>query len=78
LQVIPVHWLAGNDTNSFYLAADNSNIDTAEVTFLEGEETPAFEQESAFRQDAVLYKVRQTFGVAVIDWRGLAKSTGSS
>lgn len=78
LEVIPVHWLAGNDTNSWYLAADNANIDTVEVTFLEGEQTPAFEQESAFRQDAVLYKVRQTFGVAAIDWRGLAKSTGSS
>lgn len=78
LTVIPVHWLAGNDTNSFYLAADHSSIDTVEVTFLEGEETPAFEQESAFRQDAVLYKVRQTFGTDVIDWRGLAKSTGSS
>jgi hypothetical protein len=77
LEVIEVPWLTANDADSWYLAADHNEIDTVEVTFLEGEQTPAFEQESAFRQDAVLYKVRQTFGVAAIDWRGLFKSTGS-
>ena len=48
-----------------------------EVSFLAGEEMPVFEQETAFIQDAVKYKVRQTFGVAAIDWRGLYRSLGS-
>ena len=35
-----------------------------------------WEQDTAFIQDAVKYKVRQTWGVKVIDYRGLYKSTG--
>lgn len=69
--------LSGNDTDSWYLAASSDQIDTVEYTFLQGEETPVFEQESAFIQDAVKYKIRQTWGVKCLDYRGLYKSTGS-
>lgn len=68
--------LAGNDADSWYLIADNSQVDTIEYTFLQGEESPVFEQETAFIQDAVKYKVRQTWGTKCIDYRGLYKSTG--
>lgn len=68
--------LAGNDADSWYLIADNNQVDTIEYTFLSGEETPVFEQETAFIQDAVKYKIRQTWGVKCIDYRGLYKSTG--
>lgn len=66
-----------NDPDSWYLAASSDECDTIEYTFLEGEETPVFEQETAFIQDAVKYKVRQTWGVGVIDYRGLYKSAGN-
>lgn len=69
--------IENNDPDSWYLAADSNEIDTFELTFLEGEESPVFEQETAFIQDAVKYKVRQTFGVGCIDYRGLYKSAGN-
>lgn len=77
LELIEEPILSGNDTDSWYLIADSNQVDTVEYTFLQGEETPVFEQESAFIQDAIKYKVRQTWGVKCIDYRGLYKSTGS-
>lgn len=68
--------LAGNDADSWYLIAGSNEVDTVEYTFLQGEETPVFEQETAFIQDAVKFKIRQTWGVKCIDYRGLYKSTG--
>ncbi len=76
LQVIVEPIIAGNDTDSWYGIARSSDVDTIEYTYLQGEETPVFEQETAFVQDAVKYKVRQTWGVKCIDYRGLYKSTG--
>jgi hypothetical protein len=68
--------LAGNDTDSWYGIAGNEQVDTVELTFLQGEESPVFEQETAFVQDAVRFKIRQTWGVKALDYRGLYKSTG--
>lgn len=76
LALIEEPLLSGNDADSWYLIASNNQVDTVEYTFLQGEESPVFEQESAFIQDAVKYKVRQTWGVKCIDYRGLYKSTG--
>ncbi len=76
LIVIVEPLLAGHDADSWYLAADSNQVDTIEYTYLQGEETPVFEQETAFIQDAVKYKIRQTWGVKAIDYRGLYKSTG--
>jgi hypothetical protein len=56
------------------LAADQSQgVDTVEYTFLQGEESPVLEDEWDFDTDVYKYKVRQTFGVAPIDFRGLYK-----
>jgi hypothetical protein len=68
--------LDGNDTTAYYLAADHNVVDTIEMADLQGEETPVFEQDTAFIQDAVKFKIRQTWGVKAIDYRGLYKSTG--
>lgn len=77
LQLIVEPLLAGNDTDSWYLAADSAQIDTVEVAFLQGEETPVFEQETGFVNDSIKYKIRQTWGVKAIDYRGLYRSTGA-
>jgi hypothetical protein len=77
LQLIEEPILSGNDTDSWYLIADSNECDTVEYTFLQSEETPVFEQESAFIQDAVKYKIRQTWGVKAIDYRGLYQSLGT-
>lgn len=73
LTVIGEPNLDGNSTTAWYLAADNSQIDTVEVSFLQGEESPVLEDEWDFDHDVYKYKVRQTFGVKAIDWRGLYK-----
>ena len=64
------------NTSSWYLAADPSQIDTVEVAFLQGEESPVLENDWDMTTDTYRYKVRQTFGVKAIDWRGLYKNAG--
>jgi hypothetical protein len=57
------------------LAADTSQIDTVELSFLQGEEQPQLEQDWDFEKDCYKFKVRQTFGVKAIDWRGLFRNS---
>jgi hypothetical protein len=71
LTVIGEPILDANSTTAWYLAADPSQVDTVEVSFLQGEESPVLEDEWDFNTDVYKYKVRQTFGVKAIDWRGL-------
>jgi hypothetical protein len=73
LQVIVEPQLDGASLTSWYLAADNGQIDTVELTFLQGEEQPVMESDWDFERDVYRFKVRQTFGAAAIDWRGLYK-----
>lgn len=77
LQVIVEPQLDSNSATAWYLAADPSQIDTVELTFLAGEEQPVMESEWDFNTDSYKYKVRQTFGVKAIDWRGLYKNPGA-
>ena len=69
--------LDANSATAFYFAANNSQVDTVEITFLEGEQSPVLENEWDFDKDVYKYKVRQTFGVAAIDFRGLYKHAGA-
>lgn len=66
--------LDASSATVWYLAAANTNIDTVELAFLQGEESPVLENEWDFDKDAYRYKVRQTFGVKAIDWRGLYRN----
>lgn len=77
LKVIVEPVLDANSATAWYLAANNTQVDTVEVTFLEGEQSPVLENEWDFDKDVYKYKVRQTFGVAPIDFRGLYKHAGA-
>jgi hypothetical protein len=77
LKVIVEPLLDANSSTAWYLAANNSQVDTVEITFLEGEQSPVLENEWDFDKDVYKYKVRQTFGVAAIDYRGLYKHNGA-
>jgi hypothetical protein len=77
LKVIVEPLLDANSSTAWYLAANNSQVDTVEITFLEGEQSPVLENEWDFDKDVYKYKVRQTFGVAPIDYRGLYKHNGA-
>lgn len=77
LTVVVEPQLEANSATAWYLAADNRQVDTVEITFLEGEQSPVIESEWDFDKDVYKNKVRQTFGVAPIDWRGLYKHAGA-
>lgn len=68
--------LDANSATAWYLAASPMQIDTVELTFLQGEESPVLERETQFDTDGIAYKIRQTYGVKAIDHRGLYRSTG--
>lgn len=55
----------------WFLAASPSQVDTVELCFLQGEEAPVMEREEGFATDSIKFKVRQSFGVKAIDYRGL-------
>lgn len=74
LQVIIEPQLDGSSTSVWYLAADNSQIDTVELTFLQGEESPVLDSEWDMKTDCWSYKIRQTFGAKAIDYRGLYRN----
>jgi hypothetical protein len=73
LQLVVEPVLDANSTTAWYVAASNTQVDTVELAFLSGEESPVLESEWGFDNDVYKYKVRQTFGVAAIDYRGLYK-----
>lgn len=77
LKVIVEPLLDAASPTAWYLVASNSQVDTVELTFLEGEETPVLENDWDFDKDVYKYKVRQTFGVAPIDYRGLYRHNGA-
>lgn len=62
---------SSESATAWYLAAEPNQIDTVEVCFLQGEETPFLDREEGFSVDAVRYKIRQTFGAKAVDYRGL-------
>lgn len=77
LTVIVEPLLDGNSSTAWYLMASNSMIDTMELSFLSGEQSPILENEFDIRRDSYFYKIRQTFGVGVVDFRGMFKNAGA-
>ncbi len=75
LEVISEPRLKTNSDKAWYVAAGLGE-DTIEVAYLDGIDTPYIEQQDGFTVDGVATKVRIDAGVAPLDYRGLAKSTG--
>lgn len=63
------------DPAAWYLAAAQGT-DTIEVAYLNGIDAPYIDQQDGFTTDGVATKVRIDAGVAPLDYRGLAKSSG--
>lgn len=68
--------LDDNSTKAWYGIADPSQIDTIEVAFLDGVETPYVEQQPLFERDAIGSKVRIDFGCGIMDHRGFWYNPG--
>jgi len=75
VEVIPTTRIGS--TTAWILAADPNQIDTVEVCFLQGEESPVLAQETDFDTDDMKFKVRHTVKAAPIDWRGLYRNDGA-
>lgn len=69
--VVDAELSSSQSATLWFIAADPSQIDTVEITFLQGEESPVLEREVGFNNDSMKFKIRQTFGVKAIDYRGL-------
>ena len=67
--------LDANSSTTWYVAADNGQIDTVELSFLAGEESPVIDSEYNMKNDTYYNKIRQTFGTKAIDWRGLYRNS---
>jgi hypothetical protein len=70
LQVVATALLDNNSSTNWYLIASNSVVDTAEIVFLAGEESPVLENEWTMLSDKYDYKIRQSMGCAMIDHVG--------
>lgn len=74
-EVIAEARLDDADAAAWYLAAAQGT-DTIEVAYLNGIDAPYIDQQDGFTTDGVATKVRIDAGVAPLDYRGLAKSSG--
>ena len=63
---------------AWYLMASPSTIDTVEVAFLNGQQSPVIEQRQGWNIDGIEYKVRIDFGVWMYEYRGMYKNSGAA
>jgi hypothetical protein len=78
-QLIPViePLLDAASTTAFYCFADPSQIDTVEVTFLQGQETPVTRSFMDERKLSQSVTILQTFGAKPLNHRGIQKHAGA-
>lgn len=76
--VVADPFLDGISATAWYLFADpNGPAAGFEIVFLDGNETPFIDDEVDFDTDALKFKVRLDYGVAIGDWRGGYKNVGA-
>ena len=61
---------------AFYLACSPMDVDTIEVTYLNGKEEPTLENRIAWDTLGIEYRMYHDFTVSSLDYRGLAKNEG--
>ena len=65
--------LDADSTTAWYLFADTNQIDTIEVSFLQGQEMPLTRRETDFGNLSQRFIILQTFAAKAIDFRGCYK-----
>lgn len=63
-------------TSAWYLAAQAGLVDTIEVTYLNGKETPVIESQISFDVLGMEWRIYIDYGVNLLDYRGLYKNEG--
>lgn len=69
---------AGGSAVKWYMAADKAFIDILEVSYLDGVQVPRIESEWSFDVSGMRIKCTHDFGFGVLDWRGIARSDGTT
>lgn len=69
--------LDGSSTTAWYLFADPGQIDTVEVSFLQGQEAPVVRQFMDERNLSQVAIVLQSFGAKALNHRGIQKHAGA-
>lgn len=64
-------------STAWYLAANSADIDTIEVTYLNGNEIPTLESRIGFDFLGMDWRIFDDFGVTCTDFRGLYKNAGA-
>jgi ATP-dependent protease ClpP protease subunit len=78
MEVVSDPYLDGVYANAWYLMVAPSNpAAPMEVVFLDGNQTPFIDDEVDFDSDALKFKVRLDYGVAIGDWRGIYRNLGA-
>jgi hypothetical protein len=78
LEVVADPYLDGVYANAWYLIASPSDpASPMEVVFLDGNQSPFIDDEVDFDTDALKFKVRLDYGVAIGDWRGIYRNVGA-
>ncbi|MBQ9565351.1 MAG: Mu-like prophage major head subunit gpT family protein, partial [Synergistaceae bacterium] len=62
----------------WYLLASSTVIDTMEVAFLNGQQSPTLEQQQGWNVDGIEYKIRLDFGAWLYEYRGMYKNPGAA
>lgn len=62
--------------DAWYLAAQSGLVDTIEVTYLNGQESPVIESQVAFDVLGMKWRIYIDYGVTELDYRGLYKNPG--
>lgn len=74
LQIVCDAELSGKQ---WYLSASPSDIDTIEVTYLNGDEMPKLESQVGFDYLGMKWRIFIDYGVTILDYRGLYKNNGN-
>jgi hypothetical protein len=61
----------------WYMFADPMDVAAFEVVFLDGNQTPFIDEAVDFDTDAMKFKVRLDYGVALGDWRASYRNDGA-
>ncbi len=61
----------------YYMAANPADIDTIEVTYLNGDDMPKLESRLGFDFLGIEYRIYIDYGVTVLDYRGLGMNAGA-
>jgi len=68
--------LDGVSETAWFLASNNSQVDTVEYCYLDGAEGPVIESQNGFEVDGVTWKCRLDFAAKAVDHRGLYQGVG--